>query len=285
MHRHHTFLLTSMSTFLAIANATQASPVIAYWDFNNQSGSNVTDVSVNNRIGTLEGSATLSAGGAGHSGGANDRALVLNATNGSQMRVPIAEFDGYSPGTDSYSVSFWVKRNSATTQGGGLFDFNASTTQSFQAEIGNAGNLNFLVGSTGVGGGGTSWSQMQLPNGTISDTEWHHIVSVIDRSGPNPIFLLYVNGNLTVPTYPFTGLPPSSFGSVTFNHDLLIGQLNNGFNFQGMIDDLAIYSIALTDAQVAGLANRTLTPLDVPEPASLTLLGMGTLLMARRRRG
>src|SRR5690606_38109876 len=140
--------------------------------------------------GTLVNQAAVSASGAGQTGGVGDRALTLNGTNGSHMIVNNAEFGGYNPGPNSYSVAFWVKRNHATAQGGGLFDVNIENggTKAFQADIGSTGNFNCLVGSTGAGGGGGTWGITQSRNGTISETAWHHIAAVIDGSNLAPAF-------------------------------------------------------------------------------------------------
>jgi len=57
--------------------------------------------------------------------------------------------------------------------------------------------------------------------------------------------------------------------------------------FFGNLDDFAVYSEALTQPQAMALYNQTVTPATVdtvPEPASLSLFGVGGLLMLRRRR-
>ena len=58
---------------------------------------------------------------------------------------------------------------------------------------------------------------------------------------------------------------------------------NTDNNFDGPIDDAAFFSGLLTDEEVATLYNSG-AGVFVPEPTSLALLGLGGLLVARRRR-
>lgn len=52
-----------------------------------------------------------------------------------------------------------------------------------------------------------------------------------------------------------------------------------------MIDDLAIYNTALTPTQVATIAKASYTNyVATPEPASMAMMGIGGLLVLRRRR-
>jgi len=54
--------------------------------------------------------------------------------------------------------------------------------------------------------------------------------------------------------------------------------------FRGAMDDVAIWGDqCLTAAEVMGLYSGALTPLDIPEPASLALLAMGGLLLRKKK--
>ena len=74
------------------------------------------------------------------------------------------------------------------------------------------------------------------------------------------------------------------------NSDFLVAKYRNGgFNFNGLIDELAFWNRDLSGAEVATLYNAgtdlatLITP--APEPSTVTLLSVcGLGLLARRRR-
>lgn len=83
---------------------------------------------------------------------------------------------------------------------------------------------------------------LELPSGGTADTNWHHIVAVFD--GVNGT--LYVDGALVAGPTAATGYVPDPDG------DLNIGQRADGsFQFTGGIDEVAIYTNALSASDVA----------------------------------
>jgi hypothetical protein len=54
--------------------------------------------------------------------------------------------------------------------------------------------------------------------------------------------------------------------------------------FEGAMDDVAIWGDqSLTPEEVAGLAAGTLSPSDIPEPATVALLALGSVLLRRKK--
>ena len=117
----------------------------------------------------------------------------------------------------------------------------------------------------------------------INDQAWHHFVGTSDAAGN--VGTLYVDGvlqatNTVNPINSDTNLP------------LMIGE-NPGANnreWNGQIDDVAIWNRALSETEIleiynAGLAGNSLATLAIPEP-SVGLLGalsLGLLAFRRRR--
>lgn len=83
---------------------------------------------------------------------------------------------------------------------------------------------------------------LELPSGGSADANWHHIVAVFD--GVNGT--LYVDGALVAGPTAATGYVPDPDG------DLNIGQRSDGsFQFTGSIDEVAIYTNALSASDIA----------------------------------
>ena len=90
-------------------------------------------------------------------------------------------------------------------------------------------------------------------NGTIpvDDGQWHHIAAVYDGS----MFSLYVDGQLDA-SAPATG-DPTQYTSHTYNIWLGDAQDSTGYEFDGFMDEVRIYSYALSASQIASLYNNS----------------------------
>ena len=168
----------------------------------------------------------------------------------------------------SFSIECWVRRNGAL----------AAANEVVVGRDDNGGNLQWWVGIWGTGGGGTaqtaafvlfdtggvagdtlSGTTIVAGPGAVVQGAWHHIVAVRDADAGE--IYLYVDG-AQVPED--TGNPVFTGGFASAD-DLTIGYLNNngvGSNFTGgAVDEVALYSRALTPAEVqehydAGLAGN-----------------------------
>jgi hypothetical protein len=103
----------------------------------------------------------------------------------------------------------------------------------------------------------------------INDGEWHHVAGVYDGTE----YILYIDGIQDGPSVPATG-PIAQ----TTSHKLTIGAFESSGNvskfYDGYIDEVRVYDEALGAAAIQAL---------VPEPATIALLGLGGLLLRRRR--
>jgi Concanavalin A-like lectin/glucanases superfamily/PEP-CTERM motif len=124
--------------------------------------------------------------------------------------------------------------------------------------------------------GANQWQQGGFANAfnVLGDTNWHHIAWEWDTNAG--FATLFVDG---VPEN-FGVIGSVSFAGGTLGAEMEIGSRQGGFDaFKGNIDDVRISSTAIY-GQV-GFTPPTQST--VPEPATIGLLGIGVLMLARRR--
>tara|TARA_B100001113_G_scaffold353725_1_gene359374 strand:+ start:2435 stop:4879 length:2445 start_codon:yes stop_codon:yes gene_type:complete len=192
----------------------------------------------------LDGNATDSSGN-GYNGTAsnvtwqNGRFNECAYFNGSSSRINT----GYKipSGLTGFSVSAWVKAVSVKTQYivGDLGTGGASADGMFQINISSSNKLRAAVGGTG--------SQEIATLSNYINT-WTHIVVTTDSSGN---IIGYVNGSQ---------VGTASANSLAANtEDFIIGMfgdINNSSTFNGSIDQVRIFSSAITSSQVTDLYNE-----------------------------
>ena len=222
--------------------------LVGHWMFDESSGTTAADGSGNNNHGDVMGDAQWVAGKVGGAlafDGVDDM-VVVNQNSG----LPI-----YNNGTDNaYSVAMWVKggpqndmrvfSEGSTTSNNPLFNMgthnSANPTGQFAA---------YIRPDTGT------TLNHPLSQAEPFDDTWHHITWVDD----NGTATLYVDGHLDGGDFNYTR------GTMALNTTTIGGILRAApsYFFTGQIDDVHLYSRALSQAEIAWLAGVT-NPFDKP---------------------
>ncbi|MHC4567159.1 MAG: LamG domain-containing protein, partial [Planctomycetota bacterium] len=199
----------------------------AYWGFDEGSGTTAFDLSGNGNDGTFVGDPQWVVG---MYGGALefDGDDYINCGNGPSLQIQ-AEI----------TMAFWfqVQAFQNTWEG-----FMAKGDNSYRASRGGGNGNATHMGASGTSvGGGNGWF-----NGTVIVTggDWHHYAATYDGVEGK----IYIDGVLDV-TSPGTGQINIS------GYDLYIGENSQatGRFFHGLLDDVRIYSRALTEEEIQGV--------------------------------
>lgn len=199
--------------------------------FDESSGDTAADSSGNGREGTLHGGAVLRAG-AGWFGGA----VELDGTD------DYIEVDGYRgvTGSKARTVGFWVKSDGADL--GDIVSWGTNTA-------GKRWSLGFSPRGTSFGM--NSAGGFVFASGSVIDGAWRHIAAVLpDGAADISDIRLYIDGrDETIP------VGAGQLIDTAIGDDVRIGTFDDGLDrfFGGLVDDLVIFDVALTDEEIARL--------------------------------
>ena len=197
---------------------------VGVWSFDNISGSTVYDDSGNNNNGTIYGNVSSADGVMGKS-------LFFNGGCSGYVNVP--DSVSLSPSKD-ITISLWVK-TAFTGSAHLVYKYDGPPYPGYSIH-------KWGVSYFGLWAGGSSWVYCYK---NIADNNWHHIVGTATMGGKKK---LYLNGVFCA---------ENNTGTVGFDsvRTMLIGYCYTN----AYIDDVRIFSVAYTQAQVEQLYTEGLS--------------------------
>lgn len=230
---------------------------VGYWPLNETNPPPVADIETN--LGSFgpsgnayfESSVQVQKAQPGALAGDPDPAITLNGQNGSWLGVP--RLDPRLTLTNAFTVECWVKPadsnfaalvSQATPIGASTVGYRGDANVNGWALYqngGSPGNFSFHL-YNGVTGGGVEPKEFSI----YSTVSWNHVVAVFD--GANEI--LYVNGLQSVTSVPLSSVSPSVYSPNFYCPVEIGGSGINHYVLNGSIDEVAIYTNALSPSQV-----------------------------------
>src|SRR3989344_7787547 len=229
---------------LSKTHADTSTSLISHWKMDETSGTNAAD-----SAGTNNGTVT----GATFTAGKINNGLSFNGTS-NYVSVPRMNYD-------EITVSAWFYKNTNDTVnadvifGGWYWNANAQLRQGFDLRFYNTTNphlVSFVVETKDSAGTVTELANYYTF--TDSTNGWHHLVGTYNKTtGEQKLYVDSLN-NFTTATrnHPIgnTIVPQTNYPDMRIGYS----RVNNGY-FNGLLDDICVYSRALTAADIAELYN------------------------------
>ncbi len=229
-------------------SASLGDNLLTYWSFDEGAGTAVAD-STHNADGILSGGVTWATGADSVFGGA----LRFDGTNGCVELPPTGPL--VTPNASAMTISVRVKCDELITSMPVAYRsiFNSNSGQDYYILYYDKGNsqLRFKVTSQNTTlNSGVSRAVYSSPSAspTLLANTWYHLVAVYDGTDA----FLYVNG---VKVNTASAANKGAQGVLKNNQYSAIGAkgVTSGQNWKGAMDDLAIWTRALSDSEVASL--------------------------------
>jgi hypothetical protein len=210
--------------------------MVAHYKFDG----NASDSSGNNNHGSEK-------GGPAYVAGKFDQAISLD---GLDDYVAIQNLQYAGVHYAQVSVCAWIRTSSGANQHIGSFDRNEYWRLQLAGEAGGPGRVGWSVmTSTGQVDYGSS--------GRVDDGQWHHVAGVFD----NGTLTIYIDGSAETPALggPTLGTGNTRYGFLGIGSEAteFNGRPNRTGYFNGEMDDVRIYNRALSQAEIAYLADET----------------------------
>jgi len=218
---------------------------IAYWKFDEGSGTSMFDSSGNSR--TLQFNSGTGFGSYSDSGIFNKAFSPAGQYEANITNSALA-FD-----TNSFSISIWVKSSTAGVPGANeilLSKGIVGGSAGYQLYFDTSGNINFLIRDP-FANTDTITSTNNCNSQDCYDNQWHNVIAV--KTGITQIEL-WVDGNRVVVKNPITVTNTLDGAAIFFLANA--NTADDGDEFNGFIDETSIYNSVLTSDQIKLLYNQ-----------------------------
>jgi hypothetical protein len=223
--------------------------LLVHWAFEEGSGVVANDSTINNNDGVISGAAWSSSG--------YDDANCLEFSGTAVQEVNDADANLYLDGLDAITISVWVKSDVTATDKGFLIMEDPSGGDNrdirYDAVGANGDGVEVIKMGLTIAIDDVNTSGLQLESSEyVQTTEWQHLV--MTWSSGNQL-ALYINGLLDTPT----DNDDAEVGTTTGCTKLLVGRggKDETGSWDGLVDEVRIYDYALSDTEVAYLADTT----------------------------
>ncbi len=227
---------------LAVSNTavSQEAGLVGWWKFDETSGTNALDSSGNGNNGAFNGGIVRAAG---RLGGAID----LDGTSGYVNCGNAAIFDI----TEQITLATWIRSDAVGNNQHQHFVGKGNNAYVIKQNSWN--NLEMVIY---IGG----WKVATTPLGAAFNSVWHHVAGTYDGSQ----IKVYIDGELIAST--------NQTGSININGDAVMIGTRDGtrWYFDGLVDDVRIYNIALSDIEIKKIASPETA--SAPSPADGSII-------------
>ena len=227
-------------SFFLVTTVSRSLHLVAAYSFDENSGTTVTDLSGNGNVGTISGATWSSEGVYGSALTFDGSSALVTINNSASLQMNAA-----------MTLEAWIS---------------PSVLDSTWRDVIYKGDDNYYLEGTSTSGnapgaGGTFDGADVTVTGTdaLKVNTWSHLAATYDGSTLD----LYVNG-VQVGSLAQTGTIGASSSPLQIGGDSIYGQY-----FQGMIDEVRVYNLALTATQIQADMNEPLGKIPSP-PGNLT---------------
>ena len=228
--------LVIVGLLVGSGHAVAQDSIVAAWLFDESGGNVVQDVSGNGHNGEIMGSV-------GRVAGVFGTALEISGTSTDYVEVPDHESLHL---TDAITLMAWAKKDAPGATSCILGKDDLSGNRNYNLHINSAGFGKVYLSGTAATG-----------EAVIADGQWHHVAGTWDGA----VIKLYIDG-VEAASNDFAG--PIGTSEIP----LKIGLLHEKYPFGGLIDEVAIFGSALTEAEVGSIMSNGLGPIAAAVNAS-----------------